>query len=51
MAKKRIFISDVHLGSGRFSTESQNAQSYPHDWGTEQGNILNINYSIQTVNN
>ena len=32
MAKKRIFISDVHLGAGRFSDESQDTQRYPFEW-------------------
>lgn len=31
MAKK-IFISDVHLGAGRFSEESRNKERYPYDW-------------------
>lgn len=32
MAKKHIFISDVHLGAGRFSPESQDREIYPNDW-------------------
>jgi len=27
-----VFISDVHLGAGRFSQESQNKDKYPFDW-------------------
>lgn len=30
--KKTLFISDVHLGAGRFSDESQDKDIYPYDW-------------------
>jgi UDP-2,3-diacylglucosamine pyrophosphatase LpxH len=29
---KLLFISDVHLGAGRFSDESRNIDKYPYDW-------------------
>lgn len=32
MGKKRLFISDVHLGAGRFSEESRDTNKYPYDW-------------------
>jgi len=32
MGEKRLFISDVHLGAGRFSEESRNTDKYPYDW-------------------
>lgn len=28
----KLFISDVHLGAGRFSQESKNLDKYPYDW-------------------
>lgn len=28
----KLFISDVHLGAGRFSEESKDTRKYPHDW-------------------
>ena len=32
MAKKRLFISDVHLGAGRYSDESKNSQIHKYEW-------------------
>ncbi len=29
---KILFISDVHLGAGRYSDESQDTDRYPYDW-------------------
>jgi len=46
MGKKKLFISDVHLGAGRFSEESQNTEKYPYDWDWlstgETENFLNF---------
>ena len=32
MAKKRLFISDVHLGAGRYSDESKNSEIHKYEW-------------------
>ena len=32
MAKKRLFISDVHLGAGRYSDESKNSKIHQYEW-------------------
>ncbi|MFC1869056.1 metallophosphoesterase [Thermodesulfobacteriota bacterium] len=32
MGEKRLFISDVHLGAGRFGDESHDRRKYPYDW-------------------
>ncbi len=32
MGQKKLFISDVHLGAGKFSEESHNNQQYKYDW-------------------
>ncbi|MCP4576594.1 MAG: hypothetical protein GY846_09960 [Deltaproteobacteria bacterium] len=32
MAQKRLFISDVHLGAGRYSDESKGSDRHPHEW-------------------
>lgn len=29
---KKLFISDVHLGAGKFSKDSQEMEKYPYDW-------------------
>ncbi len=29
---KKLFISDVHVGAGRFSDESKDTTKYPYDW-------------------
>ncbi len=43
---KKIFISDVHLGAGRFSEESQDKNKYPCDWdrlsSEETDNFVNF---------
>ena len=32
MAKKRLFISDVHLGAGRYSDESKGSENHKYEW-------------------
>jgi len=32
MGQKKLFISDVHLGAGRFSDESKDNEKYKYDW-------------------
>ena len=32
MAKKRLFISDVHLGAGRYSDESKSSETHKYEW-------------------
>ncbi|MBN2716500.1 MAG: metallophosphoesterase [Deltaproteobacteria bacterium] len=32
MSTTKIFISDVHIGAGRYCSESQDKSKYPHDW-------------------
>jgi len=31
MGEKTLFMSDVHLGAGRFSVESKVKERYPYD--------------------
>jgi UDP-2,3-diacylglucosamine pyrophosphatase LpxH len=42
----KLFISDVHLGAGRYSQESKNTDKYPYDWDwlslAETENFMNF---------
>lgn len=52
MREKRIFISDVHLGAGRFSEESRDKNKYPYDWDwlsiEETKNFMNFLKFLQS---
>ncbi len=45
MGKKKIFISDVHLGAGRYSPESKDQSKYQYDWDR-----LDLNETINFQN-
>ena len=52
MGEKKLFISDVHLGAGRFSKESQDTVKYPYDWDwlsiEETENFMNFIKFLQS---
>jgi UDP-2,3-diacylglucosamine pyrophosphatase LpxH len=48
----KLFISDVHLGAGRYSEESKNTTRYPYDWDwlslDETENFMNFIRFVHT---